>query len=143
MGAAGWLATVLDQEMVEAGSRAIAARHVEDHELPVRSGSEVAAELKGRFLVRYMLRRQVGAFKAGSSTMHWVTPTPLSTDELPHYLFLPDPIAPRTHAMLLDPARIDEIQGPRWVRAGKGIEYLLPKGFRPEALALPWEIELA
>jgi len=31
--------------------------------------------------------------------------------------------------MLLNPSRIAEIQGPRWVRLGSGIEYILPRDF--------------
>jgi len=44
---------------------------------------------------------------------------------------------PRVLVMLLDPSKIDEIKGPRWVRFGNGIEYLLPKGFLSEALVPP------
>jgi hypothetical protein len=44
--------------------------------------------------------------------------------------------------MLIDPAAVDLIQGPRWVRGGDGIEYLLPHGFPSRALPLAWELEV-
>jgi hypothetical protein len=139
---AGWLATILDQEMIEGGGGAIAARSVRDGALPARTGAEVAAELRGRLLARYMLRSQIGEFAGGSTEMHWVTPTPLSTKEIPRFLAVPRPAGRRTHAVLLDPAPIPEIRGPRWVKTGQGIEYLLPNGFPASALVMPWEIEV-
>jgi hypothetical protein len=45
--------------------------------------------------------------------------------------------------MLLNPAEVDEIQGPRWVRAGSGIEYVLPNGFPSSAVLLGWPIQIA
>jgi hypothetical protein len=44
--------------------------------------------------------------------------------------------------MLLKPGEIAEVWGPRWVRFGGGIEYYLPRGFPPEAVALSWEVEV-
>ena len=139
---AGRLATVLDQEMIEGRGGTIAARSIADAALPPRSGADVAAELQGRFLVRYMLRSQVGDYGGGSTDKHWVTPTPLCTREIPSFLTIPNPLGRRTHAMLLDPAAITEILGPRWVRGGTGIEYLLPKGVPAAAVLFGWEIEV-
>jgi hypothetical protein len=65
--------------------------------MPARSGSEVATELGGRYLLRYLTRA-------------------------------------------LDPNQIPEVRGPRRVRLGGGLEYVLPKGFPASALVLPWPI---
>ncbi len=139
---AGWLATMLDQEMIEYGGGRIEHRLVADAKLPPRSGADVARELGDRYLLRYMLRSQVGEFVGGSRAKHNVTPTPLAPDELASFLALPRPGELRTHVIALRPAAIPEIRGPRWVRLGKGIEYVLPHGFPKDALVVEWEIEV-
>jgi hypothetical protein len=129
--------------MLEQSGASIASALASDDSLPVRSGDEVSQELGGRFLVRYMLRRQLGTFAAGSTAKHYLTPTPLASSEVRSVLALPNPGAPRRFAMMIDPAEVDEIQGPRWVRGGSGIEYVLPRGFPSRAVLLGWEILVA
>lgn len=136
------LAKVLDQEMIERSGTTIASAVTSDADLAVRRGADVAAELGGRLLVRYMLRRQLGLFSGGSTDRHFVTPTPLSPVALRSFLALPSVTDSRRFAMLIDPAAVDLIQGPRWVRGGDGIEYLLPHGFPSRALPLAWELEV-
>lgn len=141
MGSVSWLATVLDQEMLEvARNVAIAPRPTPDAQLPRKTGSQVSAELGGRYLLRYLLPQQVGTYRRGSTQRHWATPTPYAPEETVSWLALPSPTQARLFVLLLDPAKIDDIWGPRWVRFGKGIEYLLPRGFPDGALALPWEL---
>jgi hypothetical protein len=137
------LAKTLDQLALETRGVVIAPAMTPDSALPVRRGSDVAVELGGRLLVRYMLRRQLGSFAGGSVSKHYVTPTPLSSDGLGSFLALPSVTERREFVMLIDPKAVPEVLGPRWVLAGEGIEYLLPNGFPPHALALPWEIEVA
>jgi hypothetical protein len=132
---------MLDQEMIESRGNAIAPRLVPAAALPIRSGAEVAAELGDRLLVRYMLRNQVRRYSAGSTVEHFVTPTPLAASDLVSVLALPAPQSRRTFGLLLKPWAIPEIKGPRWVRGGTGIEYILPFGFPPEAV-LRWELKL-
>jgi len=61
------LATVMDQEMIEVvRGIVIAARATPHEELPRKDGSAVAAELGGRYLLRYLLPHQVGLFANGS-----------------------------------------------------------------------------
>lgn len=139
---AGWIATILDENMLSRKGVTILGRNTPETALPVKRGSDVAFELGGRYLLRYMLKPQVGEFCGGSSVSHWVTPTPLAPADLPAYLALPHPTGKRTHVMFLDPALIPEIHGPRWVEGGKGIEYLLPHGFPGEAVFVGWEIEV-
>jgi hypothetical protein len=121
-------------------SAAIAGRGTPDFQLQRRSGGDVARELGNRYLLRYLLAHQLGQFQNGSSRNHHVTPTPYSPEDTISWLALPRPTEPRTHVMLLDPARISVILGPRWVRLGKGIEYVLPDGFSQGAIVFRWEL---
>jgi hypothetical protein len=137
------LAKILDQEMIERNGGSIAPATTLDRDLPPRPGMAIADEIGGRLLIRYMLRRQLGMFLKGSTDRHFVTPTPLSPGAVRPFLALPAVAEPRPYAMLVDPAAIGIIQGPRWVRGGDGIEYLLPDGFPEQALVLPsGEIEV-
>lgn len=144
MSAASLLATTLDQEMLEiARSVLIANRTIADKALEIKTGGQVASELGGRYLIRYVMRRQVGTFMNGTTSPQFVTPTPYASNDLVSWLALPAPLEPRPFALLLDPSRLGLIQGPRWVRLGRGIEYLLPQGFPKEALVFAWEVEVA
>lgn len=142
MSSSSWIATYLDEEMLARKGVLIADRLTPDDSLPRKPGTEVAEELGGRFLLRYMARDQVGRFGSGSNLKHYVTPTPYSPEETVACLSLPQPITPRTHIALLDPINIEHISGPRWVRLGKGIEYVLIDGFSADALVQPWELEV-
>jgi len=128
--------------MLERVGVTIASRTTLDKDLPIRHGYEVAQELGGRLLVRYMLRDQVRLFGAGSTNTHCVTPTPLARKDTVPVLALPVPDRGRPFAMLLNPAEVDEIQGPRWIRGGSGIEYVLPNGFPSSAVLLGWPIQI-
>ena len=79
----------------------------------------------------------------GSTELHFTTPTAYSSEDLVKCLSLPSPNCARDFVMLLDPAKIKVILGPRWIRFGDGIEYVLPKGFPKDALAKPWAQELS
>ena len=137
------LGVTLDQERLERAGVTIAARITLDKDLPIRQGHEVAQELGGRLLVRYMLRDQVRWFGAGSTNRHCVTPTPLARKDTVPVLALPVPDKGRPFAMLLNPADVAEIQGPRWIRGGSGIEYVLPNGFPSSAVLVGWPIQIA
>jgi hypothetical protein len=110
--------------------------------LPVKTGAQVAEDLGGRLLIRYLRRTEVNAFLSGNSARHWVTPTPLGSNELVTWLNLPDPLSKRCHLLLLRPEHIPEILGPRWVEGGLGIEYILPNGFPRAALVFGWALEV-
>jgi hypothetical protein len=139
----GRLATVLDEELIAANGGVIMPGATPDGAMPLRTGAEVSAEIGGRLLVRYMLRGQLGRFLNGTTDRTFVTPTPLSVRDVGSYLALPSVLQPRKWAMLIDPKFVDQVQGPRRVRGGAGIEYWFPNGFPPEALtAVPWEIEV-
>ena len=100
---------------------------------------QVAAELGGRMLLRYLLRKQYQQFTAGSSQLHFVTPTPYSPTETVIWLALPNPTK-RDFVLFLDPAQIPAICGPRRVRLGGGLEYILPQGYPAAALLVGWPV---
>lgn len=130
-----WLATMLDQEQLE-GRKATITSHVQSVvDMDDRPGSEVAAELGGRYFLRYLMQSQVTEFVSGSTDRpHWVTPTAVSSADVVSWLALPAPKEKRQHVLLLDPAKIDIVRGPSWIRFGSGIEFYLPNGFPGEAV---------
>jgi len=90
-----------------------------------------------------MLPAQLGRFRDGTSDPQYVTPTPYAPEETVSWLFLPRPESDRLFVMALDASKIPQIQGPRWVRCGKGIEYMLPAGFPRDAIVWNWEMQVA
>jgi len=112
--------------------------------MPNRQGAKVAGELGNRFLVRYLRATQLNEFRRGSiGRKHWVTPTAYEPDETIPWLALSPTLLAPSYALLLDPNKIPIIKGPRYVRMGAGIEYVLPNGFPANAIAgLPWEVNV-
>jgi hypothetical protein len=142
-GCAPKLATFLDQERIELAAP-IAPRGTPTAGLPLKAGVDVYRELGGRFLLRYLRVSQVDRFALGSATdRHFVTPTPYGPEDAVRFLYLPAPVDPPTFVLVIDPSKVDRILGPRWVRMGDGIEYILPEGFTREALVTSWEMTLA
>lgn len=143
-----WLATFLDYELLHAKGVQVEDAWMPIAALPSKTGVEVASELGGRFLLRYLLQYQVGNFSSGSASLHYVTPTPYSPEETISYLALPSPTTPRTHVMVLDPSKIPTLLGPQRIRGAPGIQYILPLGFPVDAIVVPgvlgasWEIEV-
>ncbi len=106
--------------------------------LPQRSGSDVARDLAGRMLLRYVDAGAIHEARGGRvGVPTWVTPTPYAVDEVSHYLDLPVPERLRSYVVRLDPAEIDVIAGPQWVGLGLGIQYYLPYGYEPRAVLPP------
>jgi hypothetical protein len=137
------LATTLDEERLASVPLHAAPFDTADADLPEWTGLEVAEHLGGRLLLRYVVPAQVGAFTAGDGAVHYVTPTPYSPEEAISWLALPAPGVPREHALVLKPEEIDLIRGPRIVRWGGGLEYILPHGFSRDALHFPWEVRIS
>lgn len=145
MGTSSWLTTVMDQEMMEfirLPQVKVAPRTALDSGLARKTGQEVSNELGGRYLLRYLLSHQVGLYRNGSNERQYATPTPYAPEETISWLALPAPERPRPFVLILDPSKIVEVLGPRWVRLGKGIEYILPLGFPREAIVFGWELEV-
>jgi hypothetical protein len=134
--AAGWLATELDAYML---SGKIFPRSTPDSAMPFRPGIDVAVELHGRMLCRYI----IDPHEPPRTSATWVCPTPLSIEELIPYLALPNPSKAREYVLFLDPGRIKDIQGPRWTSMGQGLEYLLPGGYTASAVVPPgWGVKI-
>ena len=149
MGVSGWIATLVDWVVLEIkGKIDIQPVNTPIDQLKSKSGQDVAKEIGGRYLLRYLLPHQIGRFTNGSSSQHFVTLTPYSPEETIHYLALPAPAQPRTYVLLLDPGKIKCILGPQRIRGAPGIQYILPNGFPQEAIVVPgtpgaaWEIQV-
>ena len=163
MGTCGRLATQMDAEMLRRnGAKAIYDWFSWDRIIGDQGalGIDPTKELDGRYLVRYLRRRQQGLFLRGAAGPVFVTPTAYSPDEVVSWLALPFPTDRVDLALLLDPRELGyrpsgplfRVYGPRWVPFGGGIEYLLFDGF-PEAAIVPvavgigggvgrWELEV-
>lgn len=144
MGTSSRLATMLDADMLARNGRTrIAPPGTPQSRLSIRTANRVAWELGGRYLLRYLLPYHLQSyFNGGPDSLqaflnmgHYVTPTPFSPEETVPWLALPAPDQPRPYVLLLKPERITtRILGPRWVRMGGGIEYILPDGFNQSAI---------
>lgn len=133
------IATRLDEEMLSLRPAHVYPAYTPLHAMPARTGADVSAELGGRYLLRYLMRRQYGQFTTGSSNLNFATPTPYSPTETISWLALPTPTR-RDFVLFLDPNLLPEVRGPRRVMLGGGIEYVLPKGFPLSALVVNWPI---
>lgn len=138
----GSLSTHLDIEMLRKVGVNVSSSSVPDSGLPAKSGMEVERELSGRPLIRYLRKEDVKKFVFGDANRQCVTPTPYSVADLVSFLNLPDPTTKRTHYLLLEASKIQEVLGPRRIAWGGGIEYILPKGFPIEALLNRWAMEI-
>jgi len=110
--------------------------------LPDRKGLHVYWELGGRPLLRFLRQAQLGLFTRGSKAETFVTPTLYNATDVVSPLALPRPGERPSHVLVIDPSRVPTIKGPRRVNWGSGLEYILPDGFSPEALRIPWELEI-
>ena len=128
------MATLLDQEQIERAGT-IAPRPVDVVSMTDRTGSDIAEELGGRLFVRYLAAAQVAEFRNGSTDRgHWVTTTAVAPEDIVSWLALFAPLVARRHALLIDPAQVDTVRGPAWIRLGQGLEYYLPDGFMKDAI---------
>ncbi|MER6368267.1 hypothetical protein ABT255_07785 [Streptomyces mirabilis] len=135
------MATSLDLEMLQWNIH-IAKTPIAN--LPKKSGVEVYEEIGHRQLIRFLTPDQNGAFRKGSGEKHFTTPTPYPADEVIEILHLPGIDKPRLWALILDPRKIPTILGPRLVRWGFAVEYVLPDGFPQEALIESlWEVRVS
>jgi len=135
------LATNLDIHMIGHGH--IAAPDTPTDFLPVRRGGEVSEELGGRALMRYCSLTDLSIFRSGTHREIFTTPTVYPPDAVVSSLELPGVMIERPYALILDPKRLDNIAGPRFVWWGLGIEYILLGGFESKAIMSKWEVVLS
>lgn len=101
--------------------------------MPVRTGADVAEELAGRPLLRYVTDQHAPP----TNDMVWTTTTAICPACSGPVLHLPAQLALRHWVFVIDPAQVDAIQGPRRCIMGTGIEYILPSGYEARALVPP------
>src|SRR5690242_20129012 len=83
--------------------------------------TDLPGQLGGRYLLRYLLRSQLGTLTSGTSQTQYVTPTPYAPEETITWLALPPTAGYREWVLLLDPGQLTHVRGPRWIRLGGGI----------------------
>jgi hypothetical protein len=139
MGSCAWLATQLDTRFV--GEPRIANGTTSLASLPPRRGTDVSIELGGRPFIRYVTVANSGENSRASET--FVSPTSYSPEDASSWLALPSPLKLRKFAVLIDPAKVDWVKGPRWCSLGSGIEYILPDGYTAAAVLDPgWAVKV-
>jgi hypothetical protein len=102
------------------------------------------AHFAGRLLLRYLRKHDLPLVGTDEwrGRQHWVSPTPICTADLKQYLNLPSALPTPTHALLIDPARLPAVRGPRWVMFGFAVEYLIDD-IPVEAVVGPkWAVKL-
>jgi hypothetical protein len=99
--------------------------------MPTRTGTEIAAELAGRKLLRLTQDQHEGP-RAGVET--WLTATTACPKCAGPVFHLPKQLAERSWAIPIEPAKVSEIQGPRRCIMGIGLEYYLPNGYEADAM---------
>jgi hypothetical protein len=139
------LAITLDEEMLGRHAVYVHPPWAPDSSLPLCADLE--AQVGDRFLLKYVRSSDRNHYSVMSgvtyfSGVHYVTPTPICQGELTSVLNLPPMPAPR-FALILDPSKLDA-RGPRRIRSGRGIEYVLANGFPRDAIVSPgWPVSVA
>jgi hypothetical protein len=131
----GFLAVNLDNLMLEARHCAIAPSAMNNQELThtpefQKTGAEVSAEIGNRCLIYYAISPNIlsALQRMRDEQRHlYLTTTALPPGPvMALILCLPRPQDLRRHAFVFDPAHLDVIFfGPRRVRLGYGLEYLI------------------
>ena len=138
------LAITLDTEMLGRNGVVPSSPWVADVDLPLCT--DLSVQLGGRFLLKYIRRADRSRYSILSGInnfpgVHFLTPTAICRDALVSTLCLPLLKVP-SFALVLDPMKL-EAHGPRFIRSGVGIEYVLLKGFPADAIVKPgWGIEV-
>jgi hypothetical protein len=139
------LAITLDEEMLIRNGVDVLPPNTHNDDLPV--AVDVSEQIGGRFLMKYLRsgdhkRFSVISKKTYFDGPHWLTPTPLCTANLVGALALPTDLETPSYALILDPKKI-VAYGPRRVRGGRAVEYLVKDGFALDAIVEPrWPREI-
>ncbi len=139
------LALTLDEEMLAQRGVVVAEPWVADTDLPLCTN--LVGQLGGRYLLKYVRKEDRSRYSppfSGITTypgVHYLTPTAICREELIGTLNLP-PLPPPKFALILNPAYL-QAHGPRRVRSGQAIEYVLKNGFLSNAVVSPgWPVEI-
>ncbi len=137
------LSITLDEEMLGRHGISVASPWTPDSLLP--PCPDLARQVGDRFLLKYVRRDDRQRYSCFSgithySGVHYVTPTAICRQEVVAVLNLPAPLPAPAFALILD-ANLLEAQGPRRIRSGRGLEYVLPNGFPSKAIVAPgWPV---
>lgn len=98
----------------------------------------------GRLLVRYVRKSDLAQVTSTTwqNRTHWLTTTPLCKGSVRTYLNLPSSLPAPTHALLVDPLVLQGIRGPRYVRLGFSVEYLVPTLPDASIVGNKWAVEI-
>lgn len=113
MGTSSRLATILDSEMLRAKGVLSYPAGTPLTLMNPLSNVALATQLDGRYLLSYF--SQAPQTLTAWPNRTYVTPTPYSPEETVSWLALPNPSQPRGFVLLLNPAKLNNIYGPRWV----------------------------
>ncbi len=139
------LAITLDEEMLMRNGVHVFPPNTKDDDLP--QAVDIRAQIGGRFLMKYLRSGDRARFSVISKAkhfdgLHWVTPTPLCTANVVEALALPTSLPAPSYALILDPDKV-VAYGPRRIRGGRAVEYLLKNGFPLDAIVEPqWPREI-
>lgn len=107
--------------------------------IPIRTGPQIAAELAGRKLIRFALTQFDDYDKGGRDGKEtWLTLTPACAQCSGVFFHLPRERVERHWAILVDPEKVGDIEGPRRCQMGYGFEYRLPHGYINAAWVHPF-----
>ncbi len=136
--------------MLHARGATIADPFTADQDLP--PAHNLVQQLGGRYLLCCIREAQLGDLLKGPNDRRWASPTPYSPDEVFTHLAPLFQAERRDFFIMLAPSRLTNVSGPRWVKDGFGIEYILNDGFTPEAIvgippgadrgAVKWELRV-
>lgn len=118
------IAVHLDNEMLLRRGIVIHPSSTQDADLPTIS--DLAGHFENRLLVRYVRRTDLSLVTntTWQHRPHWLTLTPLCKGSVSHFLNLPSHLPSPTHALIVDPAELPDLRGPRYVQFGFAVEYL-------------------
>lgn len=128
------LAVTLDLEMLWRNGAVLHDALARAEDMPDLTPAQLATQLGGRPLLRYLLAHQAEEARTGRAGVVYATPTPMDPLEVAPANATPAVDRTRPFVLLLDPLLLAGVRGPRRVRQGFGIEYILTRGFSPDAV---------
>lgn len=137
------LAVQLDIAMLQNQGVDIASEDTPDDDVPYCNPAD---HLGHRLLIKYVRADEADKFNkltgvSHFSGRHYLTPTPIACRDLMRVLALPPTKRPQW-ALLLRPDRLTSVRGPRRIKHGFGVEYILEDGFSSDAMDdPPWVCE--
>ncbi len=136
------IAVHLDAEMLLRRGVSVASATTPESSLPAISDPD--RHFAGRLLVRYLRKGDLAQVTdtVWQNRAHSLTITPLCKDTLRRYLNLPSSLPPPTHALLVDPLLLPAIRGPRYVRLGFSVEYVVPSLPDTAIVGPRWAVEI-